>query len=226
MNDLHHLVIKHKLKKNNRMRVKGNSTIFFILLYMSIYLVITLIQQEYIVLPNLLQLDIIGEESKAQVIENFNRTRWIAFLVTPLIILVRLSLVSLCLYIGSFFFPKMVGIKFEDCWRVAVKVQMVLVIYSIIVCTASLLFSSSKVNELLSYSSLAFLGGEDIEQWIKIPLAACNIFEIAYLIVMSYHVMNLVEAKFGQSFKFVISTYGVGYFFYIAFIMFLLLYLT
>lgn len=144
------------------MRVKGNSTIFFILLYMSIYLVITLIQQEYIVLPNLLQLDIIGEESKAQVIENFNRTRWIAFLVTPLIILVRLSLVSLCLYIGSFFFPKMVGIKFEDCWRVAVKVQMVLVIYSIIVCTASLLFSSSKVNELLSYSSLAFLGGVKI----------------------------------------------------------------
>ncbi len=58
------------------------------------------------------------------------------------------------------------------------------------------------------------------------PLAAVNVFEVLYWIVMALLVGRLCRTKFGKSFKFVMSTYGVGYVFYIALLMFLMLYLT
>ena len=207
------------------MRAKEISIKYLLLLYITIYLVIVLIQQEYIVLPHLLQMDIIGDESKVRVIENFNRTRWWAYLASPIMICIRLSLVSICLYIGTFFFPYMSGTKYVDCWRLAVKSQIVFVLYSIMVCVVNIYFGEDMVNQILYHTSLIFCGGDDAEPWIKMPLTAINIFEIAYWILMSLFVKNYAGTKFGQSFKFVLSTYGVGYLFYIAFLMFLLLYL-
>lgn len=68
--------------------------------------------------------------------------------------------------------------------------------------------------------------GEKIEPWVRMPLAAINVFEVLYWVVMALLVGGLCGTRFGKSFKFVMSTYGVGYLFYIAFLMFLMLYLT
>lgn len=79
---------------------------------------------------------------------------------------------------------------------------------------------------LTAHTSLLFLGGEDVEPWVRMPLSAVNVFEILYWIVMSLLVRKLCGTEFGRSFIFVMSTYGVGYLFYIAFLMFLMLYMT
>ena len=193
------------------------------LLYVSVMLIITFLQQEFVLLPELQSLDIVGEETKAQLLERYQRMRWVSFLLVPVILALRLSLVSLCLFIGSFFFTETNDKKFKEWWGVAMIAQAVMLAYSLILCIVNIAFGSNMATDVTTYSSFLFLGGEDIEPWVRLPLAAVNIFEVLYWIVMALYVGKLCGTKFWRSFKFVMSSYGVGYLFYIALLMFLLL---
>lgn len=205
--------------------MKSNSNALF-LLYVSVMLVITFLQQEFVLLPELQNLDIVGDETKVQLLKRYQRIRWLSFVLVPVLLLLRLSLVTLCLFIGGFFFAEMSGTRFGAWWGVATVSQAVMLSYSVILCIVNVTAGANKAMELTTYSSLLFLGRESMEQWGRLPLSAVNIFEILYWIVMSLLVGRLCDTKFGKSFKFVMSTYGVGYLFYIALLMFLMLYLT
>lgn len=196
------------------------------LLYVSVMLIITFLQQEFVLLPELQNLDIVGEDAKAQLLERYQRMRWVSFLLVPILLALRLSLVSLCLFIGSFFFTETNGRKFKDWWGVAMIAQAVMLAYSVILCVVNIAFGANMAMDVTTYTSLLFLGGENIEPWVRMPLAAVNVFEILYWIVMALCVGKLCGTKFWRSFKFVMSSYGVGYLFYIALLMFLMLYLT
>ena len=104
--------------------------------------------------------------------------------------------------------------------------QLVMLLYGVILCGVNIVFGPDKSLEFTQCTSLCFLGGNDIEAWVRIPLAAVNIFEILYWIMMSLCVGKLCGTKYGISFKFVMFSYGTGYLFYITLIMFLMLYLT
>ncbi len=55
-----------------------NQSIITFLLYVSVMLIITFLQQEFVLLPELQNLDIIGEEAKGQLLERYQKTRWIS----------------------------------------------------------------------------------------------------------------------------------------------------
>ena len=206
--------------------MKLSYTGYYFLLYVSVMLIITFLQQEFVLLPELQNLDIVGEDTRAQMLERYHRMRWISFLLAPFLLLLRLSLVTLCLFIGSFFFAETNGKKFKDWWSVAMVAQAVMLTYSVILCAVNIGVGANKALELTKYTSLLFLGGDNIEPWIRMPLAAVNIFEVLYWIVMALLVGRLCGTRWSKSLKFVMSTYGVGYLFYIALLMFLMLYLT
>lgn len=199
---------------------------FLFLLYVSVMLVITYLQQEFVLLPSLQNLDLVSEESRLLLLQKWNKWRWIAFLAGPALLLLRLFLVTLCLFVGSFFFSEMSGRKFKDWWSIAMKAQAVLILYSVILCIVNIYVGSEQSMSLLKYTSLLFLAPDTIEQWIKLPLSAVNLFEIIYWSVMAFIVCRLTESTFRKSFKFVMSSYGVGYLFYIVLLMFLMLYLS
>lgn len=92
-------------------------------------------------------------------LDTYHRMRWISFLLAPFLLLLRLSLVTLCLFIGSFFFAEMNGKKFKDWWSVAMVAQSVMLAYSAILCTVNIGFGANKAMELTTYTSLLFLGG-------------------------------------------------------------------
>lgn len=55
-----------------------NQSIITFLLYVSVMLIITFLQQEFVLLPELQNLDISGEEAKGQLLERYQKTRWIS----------------------------------------------------------------------------------------------------------------------------------------------------
>lgn len=206
--------------------IKNNQNIWpLFLLYVSVIFVITFLQQELVLLPELQKIDIIGEESKLRFIERFHQFRWLTYLIPPLFLLIRLSLVSVCLYLGGFFFSQMSGRKYKEWWNVALYAQAVMILYSLLLCIVNVCSGTYSID-ITTYSSLLFLAGDNIEPWVKIPLSAINIFELAYWCVLSLFVGKLVGANFGNSLKFVMSSYGVGYLFYVSLMMFFVLYLT
>lgn len=195
------------------------------LLYVGVMLIITFLQQEFSLLPELQGLDIIGDEAKSELIDTYQKWRWLSFVASPLLLLIRLTLVSLCLFIGGYFFTEMCEQKYNEWLGVALKAQAVILVYSVLLCFINIAVGADQAMEFSKYTSLLFCGPESIQQWIRLPLAAVNIFEIAYWIVMSILVSKLVGVKFNKSFKFVMSSYGVGYLCYIVLLMFIMLYL-
>ena len=85
------------------------SNVYIFLLYVSVVLIITFLQQEFVLMPELQNFDLVDDEAKAQLLERWQKWRWVSFVVTPLLLLLRLGLVSLCLFVGSFFFSEMSG---------------------------------------------------------------------------------------------------------------------
>lgn len=57
---------------------KTNKELFIFLLYVSVMLIIIFLQQEFVLLPELQNLDIVGEEAKGQLMERYQKTRWIS----------------------------------------------------------------------------------------------------------------------------------------------------
>lgn len=206
------------------MRLNNNSTLF--LFYLGVMLILTYLQQEFVLLPELQSFDLVGEDAKALLMEKWQKSRWLAFLVAPIMLPLRLSLISLCLFIGSFLVTEMSGYKFKDWWSVVLRAQAVMLCYSICICVINICFGSEKTVYAISHMSLMFLGGEDMASWLRVPLSAVNLFEIIYWFVMAWLVGKLTNNRFFKSFKFVMSSYGVGYLFYIVLLMFLVLYLS
>lgn len=189
-------------------------------------LFIAFLQQEFVLMPELQNLDLIGEDAKAELLAKYQKWRWLSFITVPLLLLFHLSLVSSCLFIGHFFFAEMSGVKFKDWWGVAMIAQAVMILYSVILCTVNVAAGANKALEVTKYTSLLFLGGDDIENWVRVPLSAVNVFEVAYWLVMAKLVNVRTDTGFGKSFKFVVSSYGVGNLLYIALLMYLILYLN
>jgi len=146
------------------MKTGNNQHINYFLLYVSVMLIITFLQQEFVLIPQLQNLDIVGEESKASLLEKWQKWRWVSFVLAPLLLLLRLSLVSLCLFIGSFFFAEMSEKKFKDWWGIALKAQAVMILYSVMLCT---------VNVTLGFLVFIFMGS----CFYRIGLHACILLD-------------------------------------------------
>lgn len=208
------------------MSFKQSHSPYLFLLYVGVMFIITFLQQEFVLLPELQHFDLVGDEARAQLLERYQKTRWISFVLVPTLLLLRLSLVSLCLFVGSFFFSDMGGRKYKEWWDVAIKAQAVMLVFSVVLCVVNVSFGSNKTLDVTTYTSLLWLGGKDMEPWIRLPLSAINVFEILYWIAMAILVSKMCNTQKGKSFQFVISSYGIGYLFYIVLLMFLYLYLS
>lgn len=217
---------KEKQKLSIKKVALIHSDHFLFLLYLSVMILVTFLQQEYVFLPQLTTLDIVSEESRLQILETFQRSRWISFLAIPVLLFMRLFLVSLCFYVGGFFFSGMGEKKFKDWWHISLIAQSVMVVYGVTLFVFNISVGSDITSRLTRYTSLLCLGGDNMDSWIRLPLSSINLFEVFYWVVMSLLIVRLCKTKIGKAFQFVMSTYGVGYFFYIAFLMFLQLYLS
>lgn len=201
----------------------SNRSIF--LLYVSVLLLITFIQQEFVFIPELQTLDILSDDAKANLLEKYQKWRWVAFLLTPFLLFIRFLLVASCLFIGGFFMPGIGRNVFREWWGIATKAQIIMIGYSVVLCFVNVRFGSDSALLINKYTSLLFLGGDSIDNWVKIPLSSLNLFEIGYWFIMSYLISKISGLSYGKSFRFTMSSYGIGYLFYIVFLMFLVLYL-
>lgn len=199
----------------------------YLCLYACLIFILTFIQQEYIIVPQLSNMPVLNEAMKARIFEGFYKYRWLMLLVPVGVLLIRISLVGMCMYLGSFFIERWQHMKYAESWNIALKSDVILLLFSASICTAAILSGPEASLEFSHYCSFAFLVDPNItEQWLLVPIAALNIFEVCYWFFMAKLVAVQTGGGYWNSFKFVLSTYGIGYLFYIVFIMFLLLYLA
>lgn len=172
----------------------------------------------------------LAEEQIKQLLESQEKRSWIAYVIIFLLILIRTSLVALCLSIGVFFYEENKELKFKNLFKITLLGEFVLIlvgyvkfVYFYFIKTD---YTLQDIQQFYPFSYTNFLNVEKIEPWLIYPLQTINLFEITYFFVLVYGLHKLLKNKYAKSFEIVAVSYGTGLVIWLGLVMFLTLNLT
>ena len=168
-----------------------------------------------------------AQEQVNKLFEVHKKWKWVSYAIIPLLILIRSSLVSLCLSIGLFFYDTENETKLNQIFRITLFGEIVL---ALVIFFKLFYFSFIKteyslvdLQKFYPFSYINFLDIENIEPWLVYPLQTINLFEIGYFFVLVFGLHKLLRNKFTKSFEIVAVSYGTGLIIWLGIIMFLTL---
>ena len=204
-----------------------------IFLVIILYQVITLITKCFLKTKDLMAnfySEQLAQEQIEQLLESQEKWAWVGYTILPLIILIRSSLVAICLSVGLFFYDTDNKTKFKQLFRVALLGEFVLVLvgyfkfaYFYFIKTN---YTLEDLQQFYPLSYTNFLDLENISPWLVYPLQTVNLFEIAYFFVLVYGIHKLLQNKYAKSFEMVAVSYGTGLVIWLGLVMFLTLNMT
>lgn len=200
--------------------------------YLKLFVFITIIvtvqlyvQQEYVFMPQMNDITLFNEALKNRLIDNFVKYRWLSFIIAPLILFLRITIVGCCLFIGGILYDGWKNLNYRTSFNVALKADVILVSFSIVYTLLVVIFGYEKGVFLMNcFSLIAFFDMNETEPWLLAPLALFNLFELIYWLFLAKLLSKEFNDKYFTSLGFVISTYGVGFVLYILFVVFILLF--
>ncbi|MCF6350340.1 MAG: hypothetical protein L3J23_04845 [Flavobacteriaceae bacterium] len=173
----------------------------------------------------------LAQEQLEKLIENQEKWSWLVYIVLLIIVLLRSSLVALCLSVGNFFYnideDEEQEPKFKQFFRIALLGEFVLLFVGVFKLLYFLFIQTDyTLLDLQQYYPLSFvnfLDLETLEAWLVYPLQTVNLFEIAYFFVLVYGLHKLLKNKYWRSFEMVAVSYGTGLAIWLGLVMFLTL---
>ena len=165
-------------------------------------------------------------------LSNYNKLKWFSYVIIPLFLLVKTTLIASIIYIGAFFYSK-VKVTFKQLFNAIVKAEFVFLGVGILKIIWFYFFQTNYTLEDLQYfyplSALNIVGYKGIDAWFIYPLQTLNLFELAYWLLLSFYVgkiasptKNKEENKYPIDFglKIVASSYGSALLLWIVVVMF------
>ena len=152
------------------------------------------VQQEYIIVPQIHNMLAVDIKTKEWLLSKFGEYRFASFVLTPLVILLRIYLVSICFYIGN--------------------INCCLILYA---------GTDFAANIMQKTSLLYFFDVDSLDAWMVIPISLFNIFEFLYFLFVSMLLSVATNRTYRDSMNFVTSTYCTGLILYIIIVVFIVL---
>lgn len=166
----------------------------------------------------------LAQEQIEKIIESQQKWEWVGYFVIPLVVLIRTSLVAICLSIGMFFYNMEHPFKFKQFFRIALLGEFVLVLVGFFKLGFFYFIKTDfTLQDLQQYYPLSYINFLDltkIEPWLVYPLQTINLFEIAYFFVLAYGLWKLTKKEFKQSLEIVAVSYGSGLVIWLGLVMF------
>jgi len=199
---------------------------FIILCFLSILIIY--ISKQIIPIENLYYKSL-GEQLSAERIKHIlsvsEKRTWLSYVVTPLALTIKFSLVALVLNIGAVLYNFKIG--FKKLFGIVLLAEPIFILSSL---TKLLWLYFNSHNLTLEYISFfyplsltnLFLVNE-VPKWLIYPFQIINLFEISYWFILAYLLKDIIKKPFWKSFEFVLSTYGVGLFIWVVCVIFLTL---
>lgn len=170
------------------------------------------------------------QEKISQLLKVQKKWEWFGYVIMPLIVLLRSSLVAMCLSIGMFFYNMESKLKFKHFFKVALLGEFVLVLVGFVKLLHFLFiktdYTLEDIQQFYPISYINFLDIKNLEPWLIYPLQTINLFEIAYFFVLVYGVHKLLKNNYWKSFEITAVSYGTGLVIWLGLVMFLTLNLT
>jgi len=160
-----------------------------------------------------------------QLFEDMNRISWISYAFTPIILLIKYSLISLVLYIGVVFCNIQEKVSLGSVFKIVIASDIIFVFAGLLKFLWFYLFVGNyDLNDLGFFYPLSLINFFKTTQvarlWI-IPLQIVNLFQLVYIISISYGLNKVCKIEKPDSDKIVLLSYLPALVLWVALIMFL-----
>lgn len=150
---------------------------------------------------------------------------WLNYVFFPVLVLIKISIITGVLDIGCFFFSK--EIKYKNLFNIVVKAEFVFLLVIVFKTAWFYAFQTGYTLEDLQYfyplSTLNIIGYQGLQVWFVYPLQVLNLFEVAYWFILSYLIGREISETTDKGFSIVASSYGIGLLIWVIGAMFLTL---
>lgn len=164
----------------------------------------------------------LAENQVEEIVTTKQKWKWVEIAVVPLELLIKISLISGVLYLGTFLFDK--KIAYKRLFTIVTKAEFVFVVAALFKLLWFVFqndYSLEDIQNFYPLSILSVMGYEDVASWFKYLFKTLNLFEVAYLIVLTYLIQKEIRDTTDKAFKIVVSSYGSGLVIWIVSLMFL-----
>lgn len=168
----------------------------------------------------------LSQEQTQNILESQEKWAWAGYVIIPLLILLRSSLVATCISIGHYLYhiDEDISIRFKHFFKIALQAEVVLLLVGIskLVWFAFIdtSYTLQDLQQFYPLSATIFLDMQSIDAWLLYPLQTLNLFEIAYWFALAYGLFKLIKGKFWKSFEITMASYGTGLIIWVVCIMF------
>ena len=179
-------------------------------------------------LTEILVYNVLGEQYTALQIQKIlaEMTKWqpLGYLIIPLVFIIRPLFTAFCLQAGSLF--QEYNWKWKSIFNISLKADIIFLFsqmcnfyYYVFVKDAETL-QDVNTNCL---SLLNFTDKENLPAWLVSAFNSANLFEVLYITLLTVFIVKVFKLKWFKSLVFVLLTYGIGTYLYIAAMTFLYL---
>ena len=157
--------------------------------------------------------------------ENMNNMAWISYAFTPVILLIKFSLVSLLLYTGIIICNLQEKVSLKSVFKVVIACEFIFLGAGLFKFLWFYLFAGNyDLNDLGFFYPLSiinFFSPSEVSRFWIYPLQSVNLFHVCYIISIAYGLSKVSELEKADSEKIVLLSYLPGLFLWIVLIMFL-----
>jgi hypothetical protein len=157
--------------------------------------------------------------------EGLKKFAWIGYAFTPILLLIKFSLVSIILYTGIVFCSLQDKVSIGSVFKIVIASEIVFVCASIFKFLWFYFFAGNyDLNDIRFFSPLSlinFFKISEVERLWVFPLQTVNVFQIIYIISISFGLHRICKIEKPDSEKIVLLSYMPALVLWISLIMFL-----
>jgi hypothetical protein len=159
------------------------------------------------------------------ILESRERFWWTVYVVQVIVVICKTLFATLCIFIGVILSD--IDFSFKDLFRFVIISEFIFVIAQAIylinlyVNRAELTFDT--MANYFPISMLSFYGVENVVPWLHYPLQTLNLFEVFYILLISWLLSKQWKPDFVESINIVLPSYGIGLLLWMVLVVFLTL---
>lgn len=169
----------------------------------------------------------LSEQLTSKQITNYlefqDKWQWISYFMVPIYVIIMTVLITSVLYIGVFILNKSTA-TFKELWGIVLNSEFIFIFIPICKIIwfsfCQTYYTLEDIQKFYPFSALNIIGYRGLEPWLIYPLQTLNLFEIAYIISLSYQIGSLTKTNADTGLKIVASSYIPALLLWVTIIMF------
>lgn len=150
---------------------------------------------------------------------------WVSYIIAPILLLLKFSIMSVLLYIGIFFSDLHNEITLGKIFKVVIASELVFIVASICKLMWFIFFAGNYTLDDMSFfyplSLINLFSRSDVATYWIYPLQTINFFQLVYIVLLAQGLSKISSIKKETADKVVLATYVPAMAVWIALVMFL-----